>query len=148
MLKIVPKLPWLQHGYMCTCWGHVTWLFRLDNRCSNHCDVTVRFVTLNSNCTLNQNMQQNIYHHYWETDQNLSKCFDKMIFWKYKLFTMVKLPHSKHTSVLLDICHHHIDSRLFSEAFSKLSLNLTMEHFKWSITLQIQQFKRRLPSRT
>ena len=45
---------------------------------------------------------------------------------------MVKLPLSKHTSVLLDICHHHVDSRLFSEAFSKLSWNLTMEPFKLS----------------
>ena len=43
---------------------------------------------------------------------------------------MVKLPHSKHTSVLLDICLHHIDLRLFSKAFSNLSLNLTMEPFK------------------
>ena len=43
---------------------------------------------------------------------------------------MVKLPHSKHTSVLLDICHHHIDSHLFSKAFYKLSLYLTMEPFK------------------
>ena len=39
---------------------------------------------------------------------------------------MDELPHPKHTSVLPDICHHHTDSRLFSEAFSKLSLNLTM----------------------
>ena len=43
---------------------------------------------------------------------------------------MDQLPHPQHTSVLLDICHHHIDSRLFSKAFSKLSLNLTMESFK------------------
>ena len=61
---------------------------------------------------------------------------------------MVKLPLSKHTSVLLDICHHHIDSRLFSLAFSKLSWNLTMEPFKWSIILQIQLIHWRLPSRT
>ena len=53
-----------------------------------------------------------------------------MIFWKYKWFTMDKLPHPKHTSVLLDICHHHTDSHLFSKAFSKLILNLTMEPFK------------------
>ena len=122
--------PCLQHGYMCTSRGHVTLLFLLGNTCSNHCDVTVRFVTLNSNCTLNQNRQQNIHYHSWETDQNYLKYFDKMIFWKYKLFTMVKLPHSKHTSVLLDIRNHHIDSRLFSKAFSKLRLNLTMEPFK------------------
>ena len=43
---------------------------------------------------------------------------------------MVELPHSKHTSVLLEICHHHIDSRLFSKAFSTLNLNLTVEPFK------------------
>ena len=57
--KLSQKCPWLQHGYMCTSWGHVTWLFLLGNMCSNHCDVTVRFVTLNSNCTLNQSRQQN-----------------------------------------------------------------------------------------
>ena len=71
-----------------------------------------------------------------------------MIFWKYKWFTMDKLPHLKHTSVLLDICHHHTDSHLFSKAFSKLSLNLTMEPFKESIILKIQLFHWRLPSRT
>ena len=62
--------PWLQHGYMCTSRGHVTWLFILGNMCSNHCDVTVRFVTLNSNCTPNQNRQQNSHSQSWETDQN------------------------------------------------------------------------------
>ena len=50
--------PSLQHGYMCTSWGLVTWLFFLGNTCCNHCDVTVRFVTLNANCTLNQSRQQ------------------------------------------------------------------------------------------
>ena len=70
-----------------------------------------------------------------------------MIFWKYKCFTMDKLPHPKHTSVLLDICHHHTDSHLFSKAFSKLSLNL-MEPFKWSIILKIQLCHWRLPYRT
>ena len=69
MLKFVPKLPWLQHGYMCTSWGHVTWLFLVGNRRSNHCDVTVRIVTLNSNCTLHQNGQKNIHYHSWETDK-------------------------------------------------------------------------------
>ena len=68
--KVSQNCPWLQHGYMCTSWGHVTWLFLLGNRCSNHCDVTERYVTRNSNCTLNQNRQQNIYYHSWETDQN------------------------------------------------------------------------------
>ena len=43
---------------------------------------------------------------------------------------MDKLPHPKHTSVLIDICHHHTDSHLVSKAFPKLSLNLTMEPFK------------------
>ena len=42
---------------------------------------------------------------------------------------MDKLPHPKHTSVLLDIYHHLTDSHLFSKAFLKLSLNLTMEPF-------------------
>ena len=71
-----------------------------------------------------------------------------MIFWKYKWFTMDKLPHAKLISVLLDICHHHTDSHLFSKAFSKLSLNLTMEPFKLSVILKIQLFQWRLPSRT
>ena len=62
--------PWLQHGYICTYWGHVTWLFLLGNTCSNHCDVTIRSVTLNSNCTLNQNRQQNSHYHSWQTDQS------------------------------------------------------------------------------
>ena len=122
--------PCVQHGYICTSRGHVTWLFLICYTCSNHCDVTARFVSLNSNCTLNQNTQQNSHYHSWETDQNLSKCFHKMIFWKYKWFTMDKLPHPKHTSVLLDICHPHTDSHLLSKAFSKLSLNSTMEPFK------------------
>ena len=43
---------------------------------------------------------------------------------------MDELSRPRHTSVLLDICHHHTDSHLFSNAFSKLSLNLTMEAFK------------------
>ena len=46
-----------------------------------------------------------------------------MIFLNYKLFTMVELPHSKHTSVFRDIWHHYIDLRLFSKTFIKLSLN-------------------------
>ena len=90
MLKIVPKL------FVFTAWLHVhIWLFLPGNMCSNHCDVTVRFVALNANCTLNQNKQRNIHYHYSETDQNWSKWYDKVIFWKYKLFTMVELPHSK-----------------------------------------------------
>ena len=51
MPNIVPKL---SPGYICTSWGRVTWLFLLGNRCSNHYDVTVRCVTLNSNRTLNR----------------------------------------------------------------------------------------------
>ena len=68
--NLSPNCPWIQHGYMCTSWGHVTWLLLLGNTCSNHCDVTVRFVTLNSNCTLNQNRQQNSHYPSWETDLN------------------------------------------------------------------------------
>ena len=71
MLQFVPKLS------LVTAWLHVHILgvmwpdfFLLGNTCSKHCDVTVRFVTLNSNCTLNQNRQQNIHLHSWETDQN------------------------------------------------------------------------------
>ena len=48
--------PWLQNGYMCTPWVQVTWLFLLGKTYSNHCDVTVRFVTLNSSHTLHQNI--------------------------------------------------------------------------------------------
>ena len=40
---------------------------------------------------------------------------------------MDELPHPKQISVLLDIRQHRIDSHLFSEAFSKFSLYLTME---------------------
>ena len=50
---------------------------------------------------------------------------------------MDKLPHPKHTSVLLDICHQHTDWGLFSKAFPKLGLNLTMEPFKLTTILQI-----------
>ena len=70
MMNKSQNCPWLQHDYMFTSWGHVTWWFLLGNTCSNPCDVTVRFVTLNSNCTLNQNRQQNSHYHSWETDQN------------------------------------------------------------------------------
>ena len=70
MLKFVQKLSMVTAWLHCTSWGHVTWLFLLGNKCSNHCDVTVRFVTLNSKCTLNQNRQQNSHYHSWETDQN------------------------------------------------------------------------------
>ena len=35
-----------------TSWGQVTWFFLLGNTCSNHCDVTVRFITLNLSHTL------------------------------------------------------------------------------------------------
>ena len=129
--KLSQNCPWLQHGYMCTSWNHVTWLFLRGNRYSNHCDVTVRFVTLNSNCTLNIKIGNKIsiiiLGKQIKINQNV---LGKMLFWKYKLFRMVTLPHSKHTSDLLDICHHHIDSHLFPKAFSRLSLNLTMEPFK------------------
>ena len=80
--KLSKTVPWLQHGYMCTSWGQVTWLFLLDNTRSNHCDVTVRFVTLNSNCTLNKNRQQNIHYCSWETDKLI-----KML-WKEDILKM------------------------------------------------------------
>ena len=67
-------------GYMCTSFDHVTYLFLLGNTCSNHHDVTFRFVTPNSNCTLNQIWQQNIHYYSSEADHNLSKYFDKIIF--------------------------------------------------------------------
>ena len=75
MFKIIPKLSWLQHGYMRTSWGQVTWLFLLGNTCSNNCDVTVRFATLNSCHTLSQNRQQNIHYYSWETDKKSIKMF-------------------------------------------------------------------------
>ena len=37
---------------------------------------------------------------------------------------MDKLPHPKHTSVLLNICHHHTDSHLFSNVFFKVEFKL------------------------
>ena len=49
-----------------------------------------------------------------------------MTFRKYKLFTRIEMPHFKYNSVLLDICHHYMDSCLFSKAFQKLSLNLNL----------------------
>ena len=109
MFKIVPKL---QHGYMRTSWGQVTWLFLSDNTCNNHCDVTVRFVTLNSSHTLPKEGNENNY--LWETDQNQLQYF--------KLFTRIKLPHCKHTSpfviiILIRIC--------FPKYFIKFSLNLS-----------------------
>ena len=67
MLKFVPKLSLVAARL------HVYILGSCDlivSTCSNHCDVTVRFVTLSSNCTLNQNRQQNRDCHSWETDQN------------------------------------------------------------------------------
>ena len=69
-LEIAPKLSWLQHGYMCTSWCQVNWLFLLGNTCSNHCDVTIEFVTLNSSHTFHQNRQQNIHYYSWKTDKN------------------------------------------------------------------------------
>ena len=67
------------HGYMCTAWGQETWLFLHGNTCSNHCDVTIRLVALNSSHTLHQNIQQNSHYQPWETSQDWSKCFDKII---------------------------------------------------------------------
>ena len=58
MLKIVSKLSRLQHGYMCTYWGHVTWSFLLNNKGSNHSDVTTRFVALNSSHEFDQNREK------------------------------------------------------------------------------------------
>ena len=53
-----------------TAWLHVHILgsgdlFLFGNTCSNHYDVTVRFVTLNSSYTLHQNRQQNIHYYFW-----------------------------------------------------------------------------------
>ena len=57
------------------------------------------------------------------------------MFWKHKLSTWIKLPKSKHTSVLLDICLHFIDLHLFSRAFDKFSLNLKMKLTKQSFDI-------------
>ena len=66
-----------------------------------------------------------------------------MIFQKW-IFTRVKLPHCKHTNILLYTCHQTIDSRLFW----KLGVNLTMEYFKYSNNRQHKVFHWILPSRT
>ena len=44
--------------------------FLLGNTWSNHYDVTVMFVILNSSQTLPQNRHQNIHYYFWETDQD------------------------------------------------------------------------------
>ena len=67
---------------------------------------TARFGTLNSSHTLHQNRHGNIHYYSWETDQNQLKSFNKMTFWKYTLFTRIKLTQFKHTSFLLDVCHN------------------------------------------
>ena len=43
---------------------------------------------------------------------------------------MVKLPHSKHTSILLDICHHYIDSSLFFLSIFKAEFKITNGNFQ------------------
>ena len=71
MLNFVPKLSLVTAWLHVHILGHVTWFFLPGNTCSNHYDVTVRFVTLNSNYTINQNKQQNSHYQSWKTDQNL-----------------------------------------------------------------------------
>ena len=55
MLKIAPKLSWIQHGFMCTSQGQMTQCFFFRNACSNHYHITVYFVTLNSSHIFHQN---------------------------------------------------------------------------------------------
>ena len=43
---------------------------------------------------------------------------------------MDELPHPKHTSVLLDICHHHTDSGLFFLNFSKVEFKFNNGTFQ------------------
>ena len=63
---------------------------------SNRWNVIVRLLTLFSSHTLHQKRQQNMHNDSWETDQNESKCFDKMIF-----ENRVKLCRCKHANVSL-----------------------------------------------
>ena len=65
-----------------------------------------------------------------------------MTFRKYKLFTRIEMPHFKYNSVLLDICHHYMDSCLFSKAFQKLSLNLNLSKNQWfdKISYSIEEY--------
>ena len=97
MFKIVPNCPWLQHGYMCT--SGVMFQLHLINIGNK-----ISIIILGKQIKINQN-----------------------ILIRWYLFTMVKVPHSKHTSVLLDSCHHYIDLCLFSKTFPKFRLKLTME---------------------
>ena len=71
MPKNVLNLSWLQHGYVGTYWGLVALLFLLGSRGSNHCDVRIRIVTLNSNHTLHQNMQKTILGKHVKINQNM-----------------------------------------------------------------------------
>ena len=88
------------------------------------------FVTLNSNRTLNQNRQKMsiiILGKQIKINQNV------VIKWYFENTNYLQglncLPINAPV-FLLDICRHYIESHLFSDAFSKLSLNLTMEPFK------------------
>ena len=60
-----------------------------------------------------------------------------MIFWKYKVFTRSN-SLILNTAFLFRIFHPYIDLRLCSKVFSMMSLNLTVEPFKWSINSAIQ----------
>ena len=87
----------------------------------NHCDAKAGFATLN--------WTHPHYHHNW------SELFSKMIFEKFKYFIWVKC---EHTNDILNICHHHIHSRLLFIAFWKSSYNLIMS--KWSHAFDISYF--------
>ena len=86
---------------------------------------------------LHQNRQQDINFHSWETYSDLAKCFNNNI-WKCQFYTGVNLTHCKRLNVWRDSCHHHINWRLCSEVFLKVSLYLSIEllsfdNFSYSI---------------
>ena len=137
--KLSQTVPWLQHGYMCTSWGHVTWLFFLGNTCSNHCDVTVRFVTINVNQTLHHYRQQNICF-FLENRSKLIKMFQIDIFkiQIYKLFARVKYIKDviKYTARLSKFIH------FLWKLFSRVTHSAHSGRGHGSLTCHMTQFER------
>ena len=94
--------------------GSCDMIFLLGSTCNNHCDVTVRCVTLNCKHTLNQNKQtisiiflgkqikicQNVTIRYFENTDYLQGA---------------KLPQSKHTSIFIMILIHVVFLTLSSK---------------------------------
>ena len=119
--------PKLSPGYsMVTCahlGGQVNWLFLLGNTCSSHCDVTVRYVTLNSNCTFDKNRQQNIHNFFVGNRSKLIKMlwwryFENTNYWQWLNCLILNTPVFYLIFVIIILIP------VFSEAFSQLSLKL------------------------